>query len=375
MKVNRQSCESLFFRRTLLVSLVVLAACSSSRTDQLSDARTAEDAGSQPVDARTAADADAAYMEQPCSQRREATCAANDGCFAIRGIPFVELCQGRQALTFAGCVPVGPDGGPAITWGRQETSGQIFQFPTTQMPDGWAKTAEPACVLDGGVDSFPDSAKAVVGCEANPVEGDLCAGIQPGYVCRQGNCLGGCSHQCSCVDGVWRCGVGCRDFNGQPSLDAFPFYCGTAPLCWADCYMPPPDLDAGRDESPSVDASVCKGEDADLYRRGWIEPCPSLVDAGVPVLYCQTPGIGVFEARCGQRQTLRWDWGSHSMTCFYEQGVLVGLTMTNDIPSFCANTSRTFEVGSIDSCPQSTETMLISCDPFKDGGYFPYLPG
>jgi hypothetical protein len=63
------------------------------------------------------------------------------------------------------------------------------------------------------------------------------------------------------------------------------------------------------------------------------------------------------------------------MTCFYEQGVLVGLTMANDTPSFCSDSSRTFEVGSIEACPSSTETMLISCDPFKDGGYFPYLPG
>ena len=63
------------------------------------------------------------------------------------------------------------------------------------------------------------------------------------------------------------------------------------------------------------------------------------------------------------------------MTCFYQQGVLVGLRMANDTPAFCANTSNTLEVGSIEACPPSTETMLINCDPFKDGGYFPYLPG
>jgi hypothetical protein len=36
---------------------------------------------------------------------------------------------------------------------------------------------------------------------------------------------------------------------------------------------------------------------------------------------------------------------------------------------------RALEVGSTEACPPSTETMLINCDPFKDGGYFPYLPG
>ena len=69
--------------------------------------------------------------------------------------------------------------------------------------------------------------------------------------------------------------------------------------------------DAALDGASVVDAGVCKGEEGDLYRQGWIEPCPSLVDAGVPVLFCQSPGIRVLGAQCGQRQTPRWDWGSH----------------------------------------------------------------
>jgi hypothetical protein len=63
------------------------------------------------------------------------------------------------------------------------------------------------------------------------------------------------------------------------------------------------------------------------------------------------------------------------MTCFYEQGVLVGLRMANDTPSFCTNTTSGIEVGSTEGCPPTTEAMLINCDPFKDGGYFPYPPG
>src|SRR5664279_3230787 len=122
MRATRQRRESLFFRRILLVPVVALAACSSSRTNQLGDASasegadlqsgdagTAEHADIQSGDASAAADADAAYVDQPCAQRGEATCTANAGCFAIRGIPFVELCQGRQAPIFAGCVPGGPD--------------------------------------------------------------------------------------------------------------------------------------------------------------------------------------------------------------------------------------------------------------------------
>jgi hypothetical protein len=137
----------------------------------------------------------------------------------------------------------------------------------------------------------------------------------------------------------------------------------------------PVGVDLTSDSPPIVDAGPCKGEVSDLDRLGWIEPCPSLVDGGVPVLYCQTPGIGIFGAECGQRRTLSWDFGTHGMTCFYEQGVLVGLTMWNDTPAFCAGTSNGIEVGSIEGCPTSAETLLIDCNPFSDGGYFPYLPG
>lgn len=118
-----------------------------------------------------------------------------------------------------------------------------------QVPDSGGQD-QPVQIPDSaGVDgSSVDSAGVVVGCGENPRNGDLCVDFQAGYVCRQGDCLGGCFSQCSCVDGVWRCvgGVGaCRDF-WQGHADSSPPYCGTPPLCWAQCYEPPAGLDAGR---------------------------------------------------------------------------------------------------------------------------------
>jgi hypothetical protein len=153
MTASRRSQESLFFPWGLLLGAVALAACSSSKLDDgLPDAGVtdAESSDLPLLEAHPAEDASAGEVDQPCALRGDATCTASAGCFAIRGIPFVDLCQGRGSPTFAGCVPGGPDGGTMIRWGRQETTGQIFQFPTTQMPVGWATIAEPACPPDGG---------------------------------------------------------------------------------------------------------------------------------------------------------------------------------------------------------------------------------
>jgi hypothetical protein len=128
--------------------------------------------------------------------------------------------------------------------------------------------------------------------------------------------------------------------------------------------------DVPSESSPTVDAGPCTGEISDLDHLGWIGPCPSLVDAGVPTLSCQGPGVGIYGAVCGQRQTLSWGWGTHGMTCFYEQGVLVGLTMSNDTLGFCAGTSFTIEVGSVERCPTAAETLLLDCNPFSDGGFW-----
>jgi hypothetical protein len=286
-RINRRSFSLTW---AILPGVLVLAACSSSKNDPTPDQQPEAGVVDAPIadlpsgEAGSAEVADATGLDSPCAVRGESTCAASAGCFAIRAVPFVEICQGGTTSIFAGCVSGGPDGGPGITWGRQDGTGQIVRFPTTQMPAGWTKIAEPSCTPDGG-------------------------------------------------------------------------------------------LDTPHDDAAVMDAGACRGDEADLYTRGWIGPCPSLVDAEVPVLYCQSPGIGVFEAECGPRRTLRWDWGTHAMTCFYEQGTLVGLLMTNDTPAFCSDTSRTLRIGSTEECPSSTQTLLINCDPFQDGGYFPYLPG
>ena len=179
----------------------------------------------------------------------------------------------------------------------------------------------------------------------------------------------GCSMPVCLCDGVTTSGDGCG-FSHEPFR--YGGHCKQDAAATVDA---PIGVDLTNDSPLVVDAGACKGDVSDLDRLGWIGPCPSLVDGGVPALFCQSPGIGVFGASCGQRRTLRFDWGSHGMTCFYDQGVLVGLTMANDTPAFCSATSNGIEVGSIEGCPTSAETMLINCNPFSDGGYFPYLPG
>jgi hypothetical protein len=99
-----------------------------------------------------------------------------------------------------------------------------------------------------------------------------------------------------------------------------------------------PDVPVSADQSseslPIVDAGECRGEASDLERLGWAVPCPSIFDAGVPTLSCSGLPVRIYEALCGQRQTLRWDWVTHGMICFYEQGSLVGLQMWNDTLAF-----------------------------------------
>jgi hypothetical protein len=109
-----------------------------------------QSADSLSTEAHAAEDVTAADVNQPCGERREATCVIGDGCYAIRGLALASYCQGTSAPTFAGCVPGGPDGGAAITWGQQEGTGQVFRFLTTQMPAGWTRTTEPTCAADGG---------------------------------------------------------------------------------------------------------------------------------------------------------------------------------------------------------------------------------
>jgi len=99
----------------------------------------------------------------------------------------------------------------------------------------------------GGYPSL-DTAGPVITCAQDPKEGDRCSGIPEGYVCRQGDCAGGCVPECTCEGGVWRCPIGCRDFTSQ-GPDSSVRFCGVAPLCWARCYATPPGLDGGGSSS------------------------------------------------------------------------------------------------------------------------------
>ena len=163
VKASRRSQQTLFLPRALLLGAVAVAACSSSKNDSGSpDAHGADVARIALPSSDTPAVEDiSAEVEQPCAERGEASCTTGAGCFAIRGVPFGDLCEGRATMTFAGCVSGGPDGGTMITWARQQATGQIFQFPTTQVPPGWARFAEPACPSDGGADTALDGANFV----------------------------------------------------------------------------------------------------------------------------------------------------------------------------------------------------------------------
>jgi len=50
-----------------------------------------------------------------------------------------------MAGQFLGCVSGGPDGGAAITWARETSSGKMARFSTTQLPAGWMPVPTPSC--------------------------------------------------------------------------------------------------------------------------------------------------------------------------------------------------------------------------------------
>ncbi len=163
VKASRQSQQSLFLPGALLLGAVAVAACSSSQNDSgPPDADGADVARTDIPSSDTPAVEDiSAEVKQTCAERGEASCTTSAGCFSIRGVPFGDLCEGRATMTFAGCVSGGPDGGMMITWARQQATGRIFQFPTTQVPPGWARIAEPVCPSNGGADTTFDSAGSV----------------------------------------------------------------------------------------------------------------------------------------------------------------------------------------------------------------------
>jgi hypothetical protein len=138
-----------------------------------------------------------------------------------------------------------------------------------------------------------------------------------------------------------------------------------------------PAVDAPRVDAPVIDAGECRGELSELSTRGWIQPCASLVDAGVPNPTCigQTPGLYLYRTTCDQRETWRWSYGgSHSQECFYDHGALVGARLENDTPAFCGNASNVLLIGITDGCPGIPATLVLNCNPFVDADWQPWAP-
>ena len=122
-------------------------------------------------------------------------------------------------------------------------------------------------------------------------------------------------------------------------------------------------VDAPRIDSAVVDAGECRAEISELSTQGWIRPCASLVDAGVPNPTCigEAPGLYLFRATCDQRETWLWSYGgTHSQECFYDHGALV--------PDFAARqlvatepsgtSSRTRDTPRMSSIPSNS---MIAC--------------
>ena len=180
----------------------------------------------------------------------------------------------------------------------------------------------------------------------------------------------GCLSLCSFYSNCWECLA-----NGwvMSSVDC-PRNCGDAGVIQPGA-IDAPNTDMVTDAS-TVDARGCRGAHSELATSGWVQPCSSLVDAGVPSLACagRSPGLRVFTSFCGQREVVVWSWGTHAQTCFYEQESLVGVQLQNDTPAFCDNTSNTMTVGSTDGCPSSVVTPVLNCDPFTDSDWVPWSP-
>ena len=109
------------------------------------------------------------------------------------------------------------------------------------------------------------------------------------------------------------------------------------------------------------DAGACSYDISEIGQHYWNAPCPtSIAEIGQSRLPCDG-GVWIYDTRCGQREVLMWSWGSHSQTCFYEAGSLVGLVLSDDIASFCNRTARFIEIGATAGCPDDTSTGSLIC--------------
>jgi hypothetical protein len=179
-----------------------------------------------------------------------------------------------------------------------------------------------------------------------------------------------CLPYCSFYSECYRCGPRGWSFG---SFDCAR-NCGDGGVA-----LPPADVAVDVPVTPkdaAVDAGECRGDSTALATSGWSEPCPALVDAGVPSLTCagRSPGLRVYTSFCEQREVLIWDWQTHAQTCFYEQGTLRGVKLTNDTPAFCNNTSFALGIGATDGCPSAKQTRVLDCNPFADADWIPWAP-
>jgi hypothetical protein len=133
---------------------------------------------------------------------------------------------------------------------------------------------------------------------------------------------------------------------------------------------------ATRNDTSVADAHECRADLSELSTRGWVGPCSSLVDAGIPSPTCigQTPGLRLYRTACAQREIWLWSWGTHSQECFYDKGALVGARLANDTPSFCNNESNGLLIGATEGCPSAPQTLVLNCNPFVDSDWQPWAP-
>jgi hypothetical protein len=134
-------------------------------------------------------------------------------------------------------------------------------------------------------------------------------------------------------------------------------------------------VDAPRIDSAVMDAGECRADLSELSTQGWIRPCASLVDAGVPSPTCigQSPGLYLFRATCEQRETWLWSYGgTHSQECFYDHGALVGARLQNDTPAFCGNMSNVLLIGVTEGCTAAPAALVLNCNPFVDADWKPW---
>jgi hypothetical protein len=119
-------------------------------------------------------------------------------------------------------------------------------------------------------------------------------------------------------------------------------------------------VDAGR----RPDAGACSYDISEIGK--FSAPCPtSISDFRASHQSCDG-GVFIYDTQCGQREVVSLGWGTHSQTCLYDAGSLVGLVLSSDISSFCNNTAMFIEIGDTAGCPESASSVELCRS--KDAG-------